>query len=69
MLLGVPLRVGEGVFLFQQQPLVAFAAIFHQDDSEFALELLAVQAELEIAALELRLRRKIAHQLVCAAVP
>ena len=53
VLFHVPAGPRFGVFLLEQQPLVAFAAAFHQHDGELALELLAVQPELEIAAREL----------------
>ena len=61
MLLGIPLRIGEGIFLLEQQPFIALAPVLHQDDGEFALELLSVQAEFEIAASKLVFRRQVAQ--------
>jgi len=66
---GVPLGIGVGVLFLEQQPLVALAAILHADDGELSLELVAVQAELEIAALHLRPGGKTPSVSVRAAVP
>ena len=53
--LHVPTGGGELVALLDDQPLVAFAAAFHEDQREIAVQLLAVQAEFQIAARQLAL--------------
>src|ERR1019366_4743058 len=67
----VPARRGERVALLDEQPLVAFAlgAGLHVDNGEIDLQLLAVKAELQIAARQLRLARDIAQQVERAPVP
>src|ERR1019366_8044585 len=69
--LHVPARGGELVALLDEQPFVALAlrAGFHVDDGEIALQFLAVQAEFQIAARQLRLSRDIAQQVKRAPVP
>ncbi len=69
VVLDVPAGFRGGVLLLDEQPLVALAAIFHADQGEFAGELFAVQAELEIAALDLGLAGCVAEQIEGAAVP
>ncbi len=69
VVLDVPARLRFGVFLLDQQPFVALAAPAHQHQREFAAQLFAMQAEFEIAALDLRQRRRIAQQFVAAAIP
>ena len=57
------------VALFDEQPLVAFAAALHEDQGEIAVQLLAVEAELQVAARQLALGVAVAQQLERAAVP
>jgi hypothetical protein len=69
VVLDVPARLGLGVFLFNDQPLVAFAAVFHLDQRKLAAQLFAVQAELQVAAINLSLGRRISQQFEEAAIP
>ncbi len=55
----VPAGLGFGVFLFDDQPLVAFAAVFHLDQRELAAQLFAVQPELQVAAIDLGLAGRV----------
>ena len=65
----VPAGLRLGVFLLDEQPFVALAASAHQHQREFAAQLFAMQAKFEIAALDLRQRRRVAQQFVAAAIP
>ena len=58
-----------GVLLLDEQPFVALAAAAHQHQREFAAQLFAVQTKFEIAALDLRQRRRVAQQFIGAAIP
>ncbi len=69
MVFDVPAWFRFGVFLFDDQPLVALAAIFHLYQGELAAQLFAMQPELQVAALDLCVGRRIAQQLVDAAIP
>ena len=65
----VPARRGELVALLDEQPLVSFAAALHVDQGEIAVELLAVQAEFQVAARQLFGPGGVAQQFERAAVP
>ena len=67
--LHVPTGHGELVALFEDEPLVALAAALHLHQREFAVELLPVQAEFEVAARDLIRAGRLADQLEGAAVP
>ena len=69
VILDIPARLRVGVFLLDEQPFIAFAAPAHQHQREFAAQLFAVQTKFEIAALDLRQRRRVAQQFVAAAIP
>ena len=53
VLLDVPLRIFGRVLMFDQQPLVALFAALQLDQHEAAAQLLPVQAEFNLAALQL----------------
>ena len=69
MILRIPAGRGEFIPLLNEQPLVAFTAVLHVYHGELALEFLAVQADLQIAARELLFDRRIAEQFPRAAIP
>ena len=63
VLLDVPSGHCRGIPFLDQQPLVALAAILHVHQREFALELFAMQAELEVAARQLLSNGRVAQQV------
>src|ERR1022692_2459657 len=69
--LDVPAGGGELVAFLDEEPFVAlaFGSALHVDDGEIAIQLLTVQAELEIAAGELGGGVSVAQQVEGAAVP
>jgi hypothetical protein len=69
VVLDVPAGFGFRVFLFDDQPLVALAAVFHFDQHKLAAKLFAVQPELQIAAFNLGVGGRVAQQLINAAIP
>ena len=62
MALDVPAFGGEFVALLKDQPLIALAAALHVDQREIAVELLAMQPELQVAARDLFFTRGVAQQ-------
>lgn len=66
---GVPVGLCIGVLLFDQQPLVTFAAILHGDDGEGAVQLFAMQAKFQVAAGKLSLAVFFPEDLEDAAIP
>jgi len=62
MRFGVPLGSANSSFFLSSSHSLPYRGL-HQDNGEFAFELVAVQPELEIAALDLRFGWKVAEQL------
>ena len=56
VLINIPLRIFGGVFVFDEQPLVAFFAALQLDQDEAAAQLLSIQAEFNLASLQLQQR-------------
>ena len=69
VILGIPSRLGGKVLLFDQQPLVSLAPVFHAGERECAHEFMAVEGEFQVSTLHLLLKRFLAQQLVSAAIP
>ncbi len=57
------------ILFLDQQPFIPLRGFLHAHDSEAAVELAAVQFELEIAALKLTMRTRLADNIECAFVP
>src|ERR1019366_7305539 len=67
--LHVPAGGGKLVALLDEQPLVAFFRALHPNDGEIAVQLFAVQAELQIATRQLGIGGDVAQQVERAPVP
>src|ERR1019366_6424314 len=67
--LHVPAGGGKLVAPLDEQPLVAFFRALHPNDGEIAVQLFAVQAELQIATRQLGIGGDVAQQVERAPVP